>query len=172
VLSAYIDGRIDRLHVNFMGAEVKEGQPLAEFYSPMLQQAEREYIALFKKSHSLTNAELKASQEELISAAALRLQQLGLAKKQIRDLPKKAADNIHTEILAPASGTVVLKNVYEGQYVMAGDKLFEIADFSSMWFMFRAYEQDMPWSYNCAITSVGAVVAKLPGVIKTMNRLG
>ena len=24
-------------------------------------------------------------------------------------------------------------------------KLFEIADFSTMWFMFRAYEQDMPW---------------------------
>ncbi len=26
-----------------------------------------------------------------------------------------------------------------------GQQLFEIADFSTMWFMFRAYEQDMPW---------------------------
>jgi membrane fusion protein, copper/silver efflux system len=29
--------------------------------------------------------------------------------------------------------------------VKAGEKLFEIADFSVMWFQFRAYEQDMPW---------------------------
>ncbi|MCB1207451.1 MAG: efflux RND transporter periplasmic adaptor subunit, partial [Verrucomicrobiae bacterium] len=41
VLSAYIDGRIQKLHVNFMGAEVTEGQPLAEFYSPSLLQSER-----------------------------------------------------------------------------------------------------------------------------------
>ena len=26
-----------------------------------------------------------------------------------------------------------------------GEKLFEIADFSTMWFQFRAYEQDLPW---------------------------
>lgn len=43
VLSAYLDGRIQKLHVNFVGAEVKEGEPLAEFYSPSLLQSEREY---------------------------------------------------------------------------------------------------------------------------------
>lgn len=37
------------------------------------------------------------------------------------------------------------QNVYEGQYVKEGDNLFEIADFSTMWFQFLAYEQDMPW---------------------------
>ena len=35
-LSAYVAGRIDRLFVNYQGAEVKEGQPLAQLYSPML----------------------------------------------------------------------------------------------------------------------------------------
>ena len=145
VLSAYIDGRIDKLYANFMGAEVKEGEPLAKFYSPTLLQAEREYSALVKNAHSLTSAELKASQGQLISGAAQRLRQLGLTETQIRAVPDKAEDNIHTEILAPVGGTVVMKNVYEGQYVAAGEKLFEIADFSTMWFMFRAYEQDMPW---------------------------
>jgi len=29
--------------------------------------------------------------------------------------------------------------------VKEGDKLFEIADFSTMWFQFDAYERDLSW---------------------------
>ncbi len=130
ILSAYIDGRVDKLHVNFMGAEVSEGQPLAEFYSPNLLQAEREYRQL--------SGELKKN-------TGLRLRQMGLSPAQIEALDKKPDDALTSQILSPASGTVVGQSVYEGQYVTAGEKLFEIADFSTMWFQFRAYEQDMPW---------------------------
>jgi len=48
-------------------------------------------------------------------------------------------------VRAPMSGTVVTKLVYEGQYVQTSDRLFEIGDFSRMWFVFDAYEQDLPW---------------------------
>ena len=130
VLSAYIPGRIQKLQVNYVGAEVKEGQPLAEFYSPALLQAEREY-------RTVTG--------ELRSSIALRLLQMGLTTAQIEALTNKPADKLTSQILAPLSGTVVEQNVYEGQYVQEGEKLFEIADFSTMWFQFRAYEQDLPW---------------------------
>ena len=33
--------------------------------------------------------------------------------------------------------------VAEGQYVRAGDKLFEITNLAKLWFMFRAFEQDL-----------------------------
>jgi Cu(I)/Ag(I) efflux system membrane fusion protein len=46
---------------------------------------------------------------------------------------------------ATADGTVIVKNAYEGQYVAAEDALFETADYSRMWFLFDAYEQDLPW---------------------------
>lgn len=130
VLSAYIPGRVQKLYVNFMGAEVKEGQPLAEYYSPTLLQSEREY-------RTLTG--------ELRSATALRLLQMGLTSTQIEALPQKAGDKLTSQILSPIGGTVVAQNVYEGQYVQEGERLFEIADFSTMWFQFRAYEQDLPW---------------------------
>lgn len=134
MLSAYIPGRIDKLHVAYVGAEVKAGEPLAEFYSPMLLQAEREYRAVA----SSTNSELRA-------AVTARLRQMGLTPEQIVALPAKPVDAITSQIVAPISGTVTDKKIYAGQYVQEGERLFEIADFATMWFMFRAYEQDLPW---------------------------
>lgn len=150
VLSAYIPGRIEKLYVNYMGAEVKQGQPLAEFYSPALLQAEREY-------RTLTG--------ELRTATALRLRQMGLTPEQIEALPNKSGDKLTSQILAPLGGTVVAQNVYEGQYVQEGEKLFEIADFSTMWFQFRAYEQDLPWIQRGM--KVDITTPAHPGVIYT-----
>lgn len=64
IISAYVDGRVDKLHVNYMGAEVESGQPLADFYSPNLLQAEREYRQL--SGDLKTNTALKLRQMGLI----------------------------------------------------------------------------------------------------------
>jgi membrane fusion protein, copper/silver efflux system len=128
ILSAYVDGRVDKLFANHHGAEVTAGEPLANIYSPELLQAEREYRQL--------TGELKRN-------TALRLKQMGLTDEQIQAIPDKSPTALTTEILAPLSGTVVEHDVYEGQYVKTGDKLFAIADFSIMWFQFQAYEQDL-----------------------------
>ncbi|HEX5789832.1 MAG TPA: efflux RND transporter periplasmic adaptor subunit [Luteolibacter sp.] len=146
VLSAYVDGRIEKLHVNYIGAEVREGQPLAEIYSPSLLQAEREYRQLTGELKDLT---------------ALRLKQMGLTPAQIAAVQDKAADSLTSSILAPATGTVVERSVYEGQYVATGQPLFEIADFSTMWFLFEVYEQDLPWIKTGQKVSV--TTPSLPG---------
>ncbi|MBL9133716.1 MAG: efflux RND transporter periplasmic adaptor subunit, partial [Verrucomicrobiaceae bacterium] len=82
VLSAYIDGRIDKLYVNFIGKEVAEGEPLAELYSPTLLQAEREYRQL--------TGELKKN-------TGLRLRQMGLTLKQIEALDQKPSDALTSQ---------------------------------------------------------------------------
>ena len=130
IISAYVDGRVDKLYVNYLGAEVEAGKPLVEFYSPNLLQAVREYRQL--------TGELKQN-------TALRLRQMGLTPEQIEAAADKPADALDSQILSPIGGTVVAQDVYEGQYVTAGEKMFEIADFSTMWFQFNAYEQDLPW---------------------------
>ncbi|HKQ40321.1 MAG TPA: efflux RND transporter periplasmic adaptor subunit [Verrucomicrobiae bacterium] len=136
IISAYVGGRIEKLAVNYIGAHVKAGDPLAVVYSPALLTAEREYLALAEKGQSQEG-------KRWLDAAAQRLRRLGLTDEQIAKVPTKTGDN--TEILAPMSGTVVSRFVYEGQYVSEGEKLFEIADFSKMWFMFDAYERDLAW---------------------------
>jgi Cu(I)/Ag(I) efflux system membrane fusion protein len=129
MVSAYVDARIDKLFANYMGAPVVEGEPLAMIYSPGLLQAEREYRRL--------TGDLK-------KAAALRLKQMGLTEAQILEVETKPEDSLHSTILAPLTGTVVSRNVYEGQYVKEGETMLEIGDFSVMWFLFDVYEQDLP----------------------------
>jgi len=129
-ISAYVDGRIDKLFANHAGIEVIEGEPLALIYSPALLQTEREY-------RTLTGT--------LRENTALRLRQMGLTPAQIAALPNKPGDALNSEIHSPMTGTVIGQTVFEGQYVTTGQQLLEIADFSTMWFLFRAYEQDMPW---------------------------
>ena len=145
IVSAYFDGRIDNLFVNYVGAEVAEGEPLATFYSPMLLAGEREYVALAKQHPAGSAGTLKDEHHRLVEAAAARLKRFGLNEAQISALPQKDANDIHTQIVAPATGTVVARSVYEGQYVKEGERLFEIADFSTMWFLFDAYERDLAW---------------------------
>ena len=154
VLSAYLPGRIETLHVSFVGAEVKQSEPLAEFYSPTLLQAEREYGLLAGQN----NADLRA-------AAASRLRQMGLTPEQIAALATKSPEALTSQILAPISGTVTERKIYAGQYVQEGEKLFEIADFSTMWFQFRAYEQDLPFIQIGL--AVDVTTPSLPGKVFT-----
>jgi len=130
IVSPYVDARIDKLYNIFEGAKVTEGQPLMEIYSPALLQAEREYRRL--------TGDLKA-------AAALRLKQMGLNDEQILGVSEKPADSLSSTILSPMSGTIVSRSAYEGQYVKEGETLMEIGDFSTMWFLFDVYEQDLPF---------------------------
>jgi Cu(I)/Ag(I) efflux system membrane fusion protein len=151
VLSAYVDGRIERLFVNHLGAEVVAGQPLVAIYSPMLLTAVREYLT----ARNSQGATLSAS-------AAWRLRQMGLTELQIAALPDSfSSTNLTVEVVAPMTGTVVAKEVYEGQYVKEGDKLFELADFSTMWFLFDAYERDLAWLQPGQVVEITA--PSLPG---------
>lgn len=146
IVSAYVDGRIEKLHVNHVGADITAGQPMISFYSQMLLVAEGEYRLL------------ETARRE---SAVTRLRQMGLSIEQIQALPSKSPSVVTSDLNAPMSGSVVAQKVYEGQYVKQGDPLFEIADFSTMWFMFDAYESDLPWLKTGQVVEVRA--RSLPG---------
>ena len=135
-LSATVEGRIEKLFVPSVGTEVTEGQPLAVFFSRELIKARNEFVFGLKQPPSSDN-------ESALAGSRQKLRRFGLSPAQIEKLPEQTGDNI--ELLAPISGTVVERKVYEGQYVKEGDVLFEIADFSKMWFVADVYERDLAW---------------------------
>lgn len=169
ILSAYVDGRIDELFINYLGAEVRAGEPLASFYSPMLLAAEREYASLKRRA---TGEPAGVDHAQLIAAALQRLRQFGLNDAQIVAAETKSLTNIHTLLVAPDTGTVVARHVYQGQYVKEGERLFEIADFSTMWFVFDVYERDLAWlrpGHSLAVTTPAVPGRVFPAVISFID---
>ena len=138
ILSARVPGRIEKLGINYVGADVADGAPLATIYSPEMLTAQRVYLERLKAGGAAYSAaDLAAAREQL--------QMLGLTADDLALLEQKREPSAIVIVRAPSAGTVVSKFVYEGQYVQASDRLFEIGDFSHMWFVFDAYEQDIPW---------------------------
>ncbi len=138
ILSARVPGRVEKLFVTFVGETVAADAPLATLYSPEVLTAERVYV------ERLRGGDIAFSLSER-AAAREQLQQLGLGESDIAHLEQSREPSALVTVRAPGAGTVVAKSVYEGQYVQASDRLFEIGDFSRMWFVFDAYAQDIPW---------------------------
>jgi Cu(I)/Ag(I) efflux system membrane fusion protein len=137
ILAARVPGRVEKLHVNYLGAEVEAGAPLATIYSPEMLTAQRTYVERLKGDTAFTVSERAAARERLL--------ELGLTDEEIRILEGTLLPTAMVNVRAPMSGTVVSRSVYEGQYVAANDPLFELGDFSHMWFVFDAYEPDLAW---------------------------
>jgi Cu(I)/Ag(I) efflux system membrane fusion protein len=144
VISASVAGRIERLYVDKLGQEIRAGEPLLALYSPSLLAAEREFVALSRQPNT-EPAGAATDLAPILSSARQRLIQMGLTPRQIDTLKDKPAGALTSELMIPADGTVVLKQVYEGQYVTEGERLFETADFSTMWVQLTAYESDRQW---------------------------
>ena len=158
ILAARVPGRIEKLHVNYVGAEVEAGAPLATVFSPEMLTAQRQYLERVKAGAIATSQADRAAARE-------RLLELGLTEDEIRILDKTLQPTAMVTVRAPQSGTVVSRNVYEGQYVRTNDRLFEIGDFSRMWFVFDAYEPDLAWLQPGQPVEVS--VASLPGQVLT-----
>jgi Cu(I)/Ag(I) efflux system membrane fusion protein len=143
ILTARIPGRVEKLFTNYVGAEVREGEPLAIIYSPEMLTAQRQYVERLKAGAiAFSLSDRSAAREHVLD--------LGLTEEEVVILEHTLEPTAMVNIRAPMSGTVVARHVYEGQQLNkdqseAGTRLFEIGDFSSMWFVFDAYEPDLAW---------------------------
>ena len=64
ILAARVPGRVEKLHVNYVGAEVRAGEPLVTIYSPEMLTAQRTY--------EMNSKVITASDEMMRSVATLR----------------------------------------------------------------------------------------------------
>lgn len=145
-VTAWIAGRIDRLHVAAVGAEVSKDRPVAELYSPELVASQQEYLLALKSREQLKNSPLPAisqNGEGLVASARQRLSLYGVKEHQIRELERAGQPNIRLPIYTPLSGVVTEKLVQQGQYVNVGDPLFNIADLSRVWVELEVYENEL-----------------------------
>lgn len=121
-ISPRIGGFVQELYVNALGQQVKRGDKLLKLYSPELLVAEREYF----------NA-VNAGDQALVRAAQRRLALIGLDEEQIDSLQQSNGPSDTIDLRSPVGGTVMLKEVKQGESFAAGQKIYEITDLSHVW---------------------------------------
>lgn len=143
--SAYVGGRIERLNINAVGDVVTKGQTLAVIYSPELYTAEQELVS------SLTSSPKSEGNDylgRLTEAAIEKLRLLNIPQSQIDEVIKSRKASPYVQLKANTSGTVVKKQVEQGDYVKQGQPLLQIANLSRVWAIFQAYETDLPFIHR------------------------
>ena len=134
--ASHVSGRIEKLFVNFTGENVRKGQTIATIYSPEVMSAQQELLEA---------ARMEDVSPELLQAARQKLRLWKLTDEQINKIETSQEISPVIEIQANTSGVVISKNVSQGDYINQGNVLFDIANLSSVWALFDAYEVDLPF---------------------------
>lgn len=134
VQSAYFDGRIENIFVNFEGEAVRKGQKLATIYAPALVSAQQEL---------LTAANLKETQPQLYKAVRNKLKLWKLSEAQINEIESSGQVVENFPVYSNVNGAISEIMVEEGDYIKTGSPLVKVADLNSVWAIFDAYENQL-----------------------------
>ena len=149
-INTKVAGWIERLFVNVTGDPVRKGQALAEIYSPELYATQQEFINTLRwakqnqaaKSDSL-QALLAGDAEAMVEAARQRLRLWDISPAQIRAIAASGKPIRTLVITSPVNGIIIQKPVVQGMRVSPGEKLFDIADLSTVWLVADLYESQL-----------------------------
>ena len=76
-ISAYIDGRLEKMYANYAGVKVNEGDDLALIYSPQLYTAQTEFITSMNSDGKIGRFQISGG--DLNKMARENLTELGLS---------------------------------------------------------------------------------------------
>jgi membrane fusion protein, copper/silver efflux system len=162
-INTKIEGWIEKLDVNYTGIYVKKGDPIADIYSPELWATQQEFINMVrwaKRSRARSAVRTQSSEsseagldivamvdqdsQSLVDAARQRLRLWDISDTQITQIENSETPIRALTVYSPYSGYVLQKNVNQGQRVMSGEKLVDIADLSTVWIWADIYEYELP----------------------------
>jgi len=122
-----VNGWVEKLNVDYTGAEVKLNQPLFTVYSPQLVTTQEEYLIARRMNPD----------SDLLSKISERLKNWDISEGQIEKL-NETGQSMHTmTINSPVKGIVIDKNISVGDKLIPGALVYRIADIDSV------YEQDL-----------------------------
>jgi Cu(I)/Ag(I) efflux system membrane fusion protein len=166
-----IEGWIEKLYVDYTGRYVKKGEPLAEIYSPELLATQQEFISTLKwagrqpgaahpegaihgaheQKPSATGPEPVSELKQMIArdaaasveASRQRLRLWDISDEQIRKREETGKPVRTLTLYSPVSGFITQKMAIQGMKVMPGEKLFDVADLSTLWIIADIYEYEL-----------------------------
>jgi Cu(I)/Ag(I) efflux system membrane fusion protein len=136
-----VNGWVTKVHVNFVGQEVKQNERLLELYSPDLLATQLEYLLALESWEAQGKP---AGQRRLVDTARRRLELWGVPADELRELDRTRKARETLSLRSPIKGRVLKRNVQEGSYVEPATELYRIADLSVVWLQAKVYEYELP----------------------------
>ena len=138
LVDALVRLRIDQKNLNFLQELLRKGATPEKSVREAEKQVEVGGIAVNKAERTLRSWSLTDQQIQEVKDEADRIHRAGVRENQ-------QDENWATvEVISPIDGTIVEKNVNEGDLVNADSDLFKIADLNVLSVWARAYEEDLP----------------------------
>ncbi len=129
-----VDGWIERLDAKAVGDRIEAGQLLFELYSPMLVNAQQEYLAA-----------LSSGNAALIAASEDRLAALGVTDGEVGQLRERRQVRERVRVDAQSAGVIANLGVREGMYVTPATDILSIAEIDRVWVLAEVFERQSAW---------------------------
>lgn len=133
-LPAHFSGRIENLYVTYPGELVKKGQAVAKVYSPALVSAQQELLTAYK---------MRSTQPRLYEAVRNKFKNWKIHGAQLDEVLKTGEVKTEFTIYSHVSGVVTDINIKAGDHIMDGHPIFKVANLSTVWGVFDAYENQI-----------------------------
>ncbi|MDZ7689752.1 MAG: efflux RND transporter periplasmic adaptor subunit [Balneolaceae bacterium] len=134
IIPAHFPGRIEKLYLDFTGAYVEKGDPIASVYSPELVAAQKELLEAYKS---------RDSNPALYQATRKKFVNWEISPDVVDQILERGEAQENFDIYSHHTGYVTKRHVAVGDHIHFGKPIFEIANLSTVWIEFEAYENDL-----------------------------
>ncbi len=131
-VSSRVMGRIEVLYFKNMGDYIQKGDKLYDLYSEELNNAKQEYLSAIARQKVFAD-NLMVDFNALIKSARHKLTLWGMSETQISQIEQAGKTNITTTFYSPNAGYITTLNVQQGDNVMEGTTIVQLADLSTLW---------------------------------------
>lgn len=146
IITTRVHGWIENLYINYTGQKVAKGEKLLDIYSPELVAAQEELLTAINYKNATSSStilHIMESGNTLVKNAIRKLKLLEIPEKDIQNLIETGEVKTYMTLYAPNRGTVINKNVIEGQKIMPGLELMKISDLNILWIYADIYEYEL-----------------------------
>lgn len=134
-VTSRVEGYVERVFVDYTGAEVKLGDHLVEIYSPDLVVAQQEMLIALESTRG----------SSLVESSTRKLLRWGLTQEQVDELILNRKIHERLTLFSPIKGTVTEKMVVQKAMVKPGEMLYRLANLESVWVYLDIYEYELAW---------------------------
>ncbi|MEJ2400527.1 MAG: efflux RND transporter periplasmic adaptor subunit [Xanthomonadales bacterium] len=128
------EGWVENVRVMTVGDRVRRGDPLFDFYSPEIVNAQQEY--LLARKH-VAGGMRPAAREKLLA--------LGMVPAQIDELERRGTASRTIRVEAAQDGIVTELQARDGMYLTPATEVMSLVDLSHVWILAEVFESQAGW---------------------------